>query len=106
MHRSVRLAVRFTGALMLVATVGVLPANAAPPGTPPTTGCPAHQLRSVASLEAEGPYRVPRQLDAAGNQDGFVCAQPMPPAATEQRCPLDPCLVPVIYMFRENDLVP
>ena len=104
MHRYGRLFASCVGTIALVGAVGAAPAAAAPRGTPPETGCPAGQLLSVAFLEAQGPYALPRQLDQAGNRDGFVCGRPLPPAATEQQCSLDPCLVPVIYLFRENDV--
>ena len=55
--------------------------------TPTATACPAHYLRlSVAGFEAVGPYRLPRGVDEAGNNNGYVCAFPMPDARRDSDC--------------------
>jgi hypothetical protein len=70
-------------------------------GAKASTGCPAgYQYRSVESLAATGNAPVPGQIDAAGNADGFVCALPLP----DPVCPIDPCPVETLYLFRDNDV--
>ena len=44
-------------------------------------------------------------LDAEGNNDGVVCGHPWNPVAAEKQCG-GPCPVPVLYLFRDNDLTP
>jgi hypothetical protein len=71
--------------------------------TPITTGCPAgFEHLSVASLEASGPYRVPRRLDTAGNDNGFVCALALPEARRLAFCGPS-CAVPVLFLFGDDD---
>ena len=98
-----RAAVGFAG-LLAIAVMTAAPAHAAAPGTPPETGCPGGQLLSVTTLESQGPYMAPRRLDEAGNNDGFVCGVPLPQVAGERTVCGGPCAVPVIYLFRDNDL--
>jgi hypothetical protein len=96
-----RIAAALAGGLLTVGVAGA--ALAAPAQTPPETGCPAgYQHLSVTSLEAQGPYMAPRAIDTGGNNNGFVCGLPLPPAAAEQACG-GPCPVPVIYLFRDDD---
>jgi hypothetical protein len=68
--------------------------------TPVQNGCPASaELTSVAQLEASGPYRLPRILDDpanGGNGDGWICAFPLPDAASPGEFTL--------YQFFENNL--
>jgi hypothetical protein len=55
--------------------------------TPTATACPAHYSRlSVASFESVGPYMLPRAVDTAGNNNGYVCAFPMPDARRDSDC--------------------
>jgi hypothetical protein len=55
--------------------------------TPVATACPAAFERlSVASLEAKGPYALPRRVDTAGNKDGYVCGLVLPDAARDADC--------------------
>jgi opacity protein-like surface antigen len=55
--------------------------------TPTASACPAHYSRlSVASFEAVGPYRLPRAIDTAGNDNGYVCAFQMPDARRDSDC--------------------
>jgi hypothetical protein len=94
-------------ALLLAAPFAVLASatSLANAETPPQTGCPAGYLTlSVAWLATQGPYQAPSKIDAAGNQDGFVCGHPLTPADTAHIC--SPCAVPVVYLFRDNDLTP
>jgi hypothetical protein len=91
-----------------VATAGAVgvvgPAAAEPPERPPTSGCPGGQLLSVAELEAVGPYMAPRQIDSEGNEDDYVCGKALTVVAAERSVCGGPCPVPVIYLFRDNDL--
>lgn len=81
-------------------------APAAAGATPPETGCPAgDQTLTVAWLEQQGPYKAPPQIDSAGNQDGLVCGHVVSAAAAANYCG-GPCVVPVLYTFRDNDLTP
>jgi hypothetical protein len=51
------------------------------------TGCPeAFQLMSVDALEAQGPYKLARIVDTAGNGDGFVCTRVRPDGYAESDC--------------------
>ena len=96
-----RAATAVAGGLLAVGLAG--PASAAPATPPTVTGCPAGYLHlSVTFLEGQGPYMAPRAIDQAGNDNGFVCGRPLPPAAAEQACG-GPCPVPVIYLFRDDD---
>lgn len=55
--------------------------------TPVATGCPAGFTKlSVAWLEAAGPYKEPALIDAAGNDDGYVCALALPDAVRDAWC--------------------
>jgi len=55
--------------------------------TPLETGCPAaFDLLPVAGFEAQGPYKLPRLVDTAGNHDGLVCALALPDAARDADC--------------------
>ncbi|HMQ35528.1 MAG TPA: hypothetical protein PKD53_32775 [Chloroflexaceae bacterium] len=91
--------------LLVTLIVGPLSASArAAPSTPPETGCPAGWLHeTVAWFEEQGPYRVPRAVDEAGNNNGSVCAHPYAEAARIAICGPD-CPVPVVYQFRDDDL--
>jgi hypothetical protein len=69
----------------VLALVGTAPAHASP--TPVETACPAgYELLSVASLEAAGPYFVPRRVDMAGNDNGYVCGHARPDTVRDAFC--------------------
>ena len=90
--------------LLAVALLGRAPhpAAAVPARTPVETGCPAgYERLSVAALVSLG-YRLPISLDAAGNNDGWVCGHAFADAAAAQLCP--DCPVDILYLFEENDL--
>ena len=73
--------------------------------SPTDTGCPSSYTRfSVAELEASGPYRVPRQTDDAGNQDGFVCGKEVQDHAATNFCD-GPCPAQ-LYNFTDNSRTP
>lgn len=98
-------AIAAAAGLLAAAVTTAVPAYAAAPGTPPESGCPAaSQLLSVEWLEDQGPYMAPRQIDDAGNQDGLVCGKPVNQIAAEKSLCKGPCAVPVIYLFRDNEL--
>jgi hypothetical protein len=44
---------------------------------------------------------VPGQIDAAGNNDGLVCALPLPDAFCTAMG-FDPCPVETVYLFSDN----
>jgi hypothetical protein len=99
---------RIWGSLAALAVAAVVAAGAGTAGanvtqTPVATGCPAGFARlSLDWLASQGPYHAPAQLDAAGNQDGYVCARALPDAARDELCGPS-CLVPVLYEFTEDD---
>jgi len=71
--------------------------------TPVATGCPTGTPPlSLAFLASQGPYQLPFRLDAAGNNNGIICAHAVPEAARLAHCGPD-CPVPVLYLFREDD---
>jgi hypothetical protein len=83
-----------------VLALGVGPgAGATPSGsTPPQSGCPASaSLVAVQPLTDAG-YGLPAALDGAGNQDGKICAFPLPEAVAKNQT------VEIIYQFFENNL--
>ena len=45
---------------------------------------------------------MPFRLDAAGNNNGIVCAHAVPEALRLAQCGPD-CPVPVLYLFRDDD---
>jgi hypothetical protein len=98
---------RLVSVLSLTAALaaGPLAATAAAdtPALPAETGCAGGQLLSVADLESQG-YPI-SFIDAEGNNDGYLCGVPLPEAFRAIYCP-EPCPVPVIYKFRDNDLPP
>jgi hypothetical protein len=98
MMRSFRIA-----ASTVLLAVGLLAAVPLPNAVAkPGTGCPAgYQLRTVESLAATGNAPIPGQVDAAGNNDGLVCARPVPDAVCTAMG-FDPCPVETIYFFRDN----
>ncbi|NGO74817.1 hypothetical protein G6045_03820 [Streptomyces sp. YC504] len=59
------------------------------------------------SLAATGNAPVPGQVDAAGNDDGSVCAHPLPDATCIYfivTLDLPRCPVETFYLFRDNRL--
>jgi hypothetical protein len=96
-------------ALATVFALGSAPAGASQ--TPVTTACPAgYELLSVASLEAAGPYIVPRRIDTAGNNNGYVCGLLRPDAVRDAFCEMgggNSCnlarLGLPIYLFVDDD---
>lgn len=93
----------------LLAAAGIMVAAVPSAAAAPTgTGCPpAWTLRSVESLAATGNAPVPGQVDEAGNDDGYVCAHPLPDATCISFIvTLDPsaCPVETIYLFLDNRL--
>jgi hypothetical protein len=79
--------------------------------TPNATGCPAgYAYLSVASLEAAGPYIVPRKVDGAGNNNGYVCGLAQPDAVRDAFCRQGAALACLLaqlglphYVFRDDD---
>ena len=108
--RSTKMAKRLASTLTLAAALAVaavaVPAATASADvsqTPVATGCPTGTPpRSLAFLASQGPYQLPFRLDAAGNNNGIICAHAVPEAARLAHCGPD-CPVPVLYLFREDD---
>lgn len=76
-------------ALLIVASalLAVGKARADVSQTPVTTACPTSYAHlSVASFEAAGPYIVPRLVDTAGNNNGYVCAHALPDSVRDADC--------------------
>ena len=74
-------------AMVSGASLAVGTARADGSQTPGATGCPAgFELLSVTALEAIGPYYRPRLVDAAGNNDGYVCGLAQPDAVRDAYC--------------------
>jgi hypothetical protein len=98
---------RLAAATTLAAASLVAFATSAGAEDPSGTGCPAaYQTLSVEWLESQSPnYRLPRQLDEAGNNDGYVCGRPTNDQAAANFCG-GPCPVPQLYDFQENDRTP
>ena len=73
--------------------------------------CPSgFELLSVAALEATGPYVVPRRVDAAGNNNGFVCGLARPNSVRDAFCKqggLNACRLAElglpIYLVKDDD---
>jgi hypothetical protein len=80
----------------------------------PLGGCPeGFQLLGVAALEQMGPYALPPLIDAAGNDDGWVCGNALPPGEEQNRCNKEgpgsvPCQLIALglptYEFTDNDV--
>jgi hypothetical protein len=79
--------------------------------TPVATACPAgYENLSVASLEAAGPYIVPRLVDTAGNRNGYVCGLALPDSVRAVHCKhggLVACILAELglplYEFKDED---
>jgi len=70
-----------------VASLAVGTARADVSQTPVATACPAgFELLSVASLEATAPYRLPRLVDTAENNNGSVCGHALPDSVRDADC--------------------
>lgn len=79
-NRSFRL-----GAAAVAAAVGLGATSAGAQETPTATGCPAaYERLAVASFGP--PYALPELVDAGGNNNGYVCAFPLPDAARDATC--------------------
>jgi hypothetical protein len=73
--------------MVALAAVAVGTARADVSQTPVATACPAgFALLSVASLEAVGPYYLPRLVDTAGNNNGYVCGLAQPDSVRDAYC--------------------
>ena len=78
--------------------------------TPVATACPAgFEHLSVASLEAVGPYYVPRLVDTGGN-NGYVCGLAQPDSVRDAFCKqggVVACLLAQLglphYVFKDDD---
>jgi hypothetical protein len=97
---------KFARALLLAVSAGVAAlavgaARADVPQSPSLPGCPAaFELMSVAALEAQGPYKLSRIVDTAGNGDGYAesdCTH-----GGTVACLLEQLGLPV-YHFIDND---
>ena len=94
-----------------VASLAVGAARADVSQTPVATACPAgYEHLSVASLEAAGPYYVPRLVDTAGNNDGYVCGLAQPDSVRDAFCKqggVVACLLAQLglphYVFKDDD---
>ena len=79
--------------------------------TPVATACPAGFAHlSVAALEATGPYYLPRLVDTAGNNDGYVCGLAQPDSVRDAFCKqggVVACLLAELglphYVFKDDD---
>ncbi len=79
--------------------------------TPVATGCPAGFAHlSVAALEATGPYYLPRLVDTAGNDNGYVCGNAQPDSVRDAFCRqggVVACLLAQLglphYVFKDDD---
>ena len=79
--------------------------------TPVATACPAgYEHLSVASLEAAGPYYLPRRVDTAGNNNGSVCGLAQPDRVRDAFCKqggVVACLLEQLglphYVFTDDD---
>jgi hypothetical protein len=99
--------------LLVAAVVSALvaTANASRSQTPVVTGCPAgYEHVSVAALEAAGPYPVPRIIDTAGNDNGYVCAHAQPDSVRDAFCRQGHALACLFeqlglphYLFKDDD---
>jgi hypothetical protein len=85
--------------LVSAAAVGAGVASGDVSQTPVTTGCPAgFEHVSVASLP-NPPYRMPARIDAAGNNNGYICALALPEAVAEAYCNFEPT---ACYLVQHN----
>jgi hypothetical protein len=75
------------GVVAALAALAALTARAEIARSATGTGCPeAFQLMSVDALEAQGPYKLARIVDTAGNNDGYVCTRERPDGYAESDC--------------------
>ena len=98
-------------AMVAVAALAGGTARADVAQTPVATACPAgYELLPVASLEAVGPYYLPRRVDTAGNNNGYVCGLAQPDGVRDAYCrqgAVVACLLEQLglphYVFRDDD---
>jgi hypothetical protein len=108
-HRPVSFLVGLVIAAALSVAAGT--AGAGLSETPVETACPAGYDRlTVNSLEAQGPYILPRLVDTAGNNNGYVCGLALPDAVRDAVCRTvggTPCTLQQlglpVYDFRDDD---
>lgn len=100
------------GLLVAATSVGTAgPAQADVSQTPVATACPVgYPVRSVAVMEATGPYYLPRLFDTGGNNNGLVCAKPQPDSVRDKDCRAGgvvACLLQQLglphYLFKDDD---
>jgi len=99
------------GLLIVAASLAVATARADVSQTPVATACPAgFEHLSVASLEAAGPYYLPRRVDTAGNNNGYVCGLAQPDSVRDAFCKqggVVACLLAQLglphYVFNDDD---
>jgi hypothetical protein len=90
-----------TIALAVAVPTGSASANVSQ--TPIVTGCPTGwEHLTIEWLLTQAPYQLPGILDAAGNNNGSVCAVPLPDAYTLARCGPD-CPASVLYVFIDDN---
>jgi hypothetical protein len=97
--------------MVVLAAFAVGTARADRSQTPVATGCPAgFALLSVASLEAAGPYYLPRLVDTGGNNNGYVCGLAQPDSVRDAYCKqgaVVACQLQALglphYVFRDDD---
>ena len=96
---------RFVLTTMAATAMALIPATTSVAAEPAAaTGCPAsNQVLVVEDLLALG-YRAPAVVDSEGNNNGLVCGKPLNPVVQEKVCPAAECPVPVVYLFRDDDL--
>jgi hypothetical protein len=106
--------VRSIAAGVFVAAVASLAAGTARADasqTPVTTACPAaYSHLNVAALEAKAPYILPRLVDTAGNNNGYVCALALPDSVRAADCKQGGTVACIlaqlglpIYHFKDDD---
>jgi len=99
------------GFLAVAASATTGSASAVGSATPVETGCPAgYERLSVTWFEATGPYFLPRRVDSAGNNNGYVCAKVQPDSVRDASCmigALNACLLAQlglpVYLFTDDD---
>jgi hypothetical protein len=97
--------------VVALASLAVGMAGAGVAQTQLATGCPAGFDRlSVTALEARGPYALPRQIDEAGNDNGYVCGRAQPASVRDAFCrqgAVVACLLEELglphYLFKDDD---
>jgi hypothetical protein len=106
-----RVRVLLIGLVIAAGALAVGAARADVSQTPVATACPAgYERLSVASMEAVGPYYLPRLVDTAGNNDGYVCGLAQPDSVRDAFCKqggVVACLLAQLglphYVFKDDD---